>query len=770
MRGKQVGSILRGAAALLLIASVVFAADEPGRFRFQVPEATPLRPERAPLKAFGPVATDAGEVKPAAELKPVDSEARPAGPELKMAGPDLTAPAPLKPPSLGAPASAPAESAGPTLAPPRQNALREGPRLEGTGLRAPITQPEQKTPAPAAGPSLGTDISEPPPHGDTAPKVVDPPAKLTPPAAASPTAPSEPPKERLQPVPAPSDGPVEIEAASFSGITPGASTVEEVEKAWGKPKQVKDQNEMAVHLYQVEPFDRVEAVFSKGKVVSIIIRLEKSFPADAVARQLEISNIRPVLISDDLGHILGQSYPERGVVLSFEPSETVGKATMQVTQIVLEPINAEPFVLRAETNMDVRLEASLRDLDQALKLSPNIARAHWLRARLLAIQGDPTKAAAAADDAVRLEPKDPQYRVTRAQILGQLGRYAEAIAEAERAVANAGSRPHVKARAQCLLGDLLSAGPQPDYKRAIEQHNEAIKTADALTTSPHPAIRLPAKEVLVDAHLGAAHDIAWGNWNQKQTAVAAWLKRASGFADDLIKNEGGTLELRFRVATRALAACVGAQGKIDPSEWTEQVIRVGEELADSAGTPGAKQQIRWDLGLALYDAVQVYQMREQRDLAVKYGKKAIECLEQGAPSKPEAGQDRYLLGRLYFRMGSIQAIGEKDHGAAVIWFDKALPALEKSAPQVGAAERGRLGETMVSMAVSYWETGQRERAVKLTQQGVAYIEQAVQGGVMPSGSLEVPQSNLATMRRSLGQFSPNGDKIEQARKPGGAQR
>ena len=71
-----------------------------------------------------------------------------------------------------------------------------------------------------------------------------------------------------------------------------------------------------------------------------------------MAQQLELTNVRPVLVSNELGEILGQVYPERGVLFAFEPSKEPGKASMNVAQIILEPITAEPFVLRAETNLD----------------------------------------------------------------------------------------------------------------------------------------------------------------------------------------------------------------------------------------------------------------------------------------------------------------------------------------------------------------------------------------------------------------------------------
>ena len=106
-----------------------------------------------------------------------------------------------------------------------------------------------------------------------------------------------------------------------------------------------------------------------------MIRFQRGFPAAQVAEQLELTKVQPVLVSNELGEILGQSYPERGVLFSFEPADDPGKALKKVTHIVLEPITAEPFVLRAETNIDIRPEFSLHDAEQAIKLQPGNARA-----------------------------------------------------------------------------------------------------------------------------------------------------------------------------------------------------------------------------------------------------------------------------------------------------------------------------------------------------------------------------------------------------------
>ena len=173
-------------------------------------------------------------------------------------------------------------------------------------------------------------------------------------------------------------------------------------------------------------------------------------------------------------------------------------------------------------------------------------------------------------------------------------------------------RPHVKARALCLLGDLKGSGPHPDYKQALQLHTQALQAADALISDKHPAIRVAAKEVLLDAHLGALHDISWGAWREKERSAENWIAKATEIAQDLIKTEDGSDEYLFRVSTRALSADVGLQGKLDPAKWAKEVVRSGEVLISAAPEPARKAELQWQVAMSLYDAMQVYQMRPTR--------------------------------------------------------------------------------------------------------------------------------------------------------------
>jgi hypothetical protein len=61
-----------------------------------------------------------------------------------------------------------------------------------------------------------------------------------------------------------------------------------------------------------------------------------------------------------------------------------------------------------------------------------------------------------------------------------------------------------------------------------------------------------------------------------------------------------------------------------------------------------------------------------------------------------------------------------------------------------------IGEKLVSIGVSMWETGQRDSALALTEEGADLIQKAVDEGTMSKEALAVPFENLADMHRALG--------------------
>jgi tetratricopeptide (TPR) repeat protein len=624
------------------------------------------------------------------------------------------------------------------------NAAAEDPSSTGAPAEPQGRVPRLAKRNPIAGTPAGTD------DGQTRPGAGDAAPAATPPAGPRPGDAPAAGGEPLRPIPDPQQGaPVSVEAASFKGVTPGVTTKADVRKAWGPPKASTVADGSPVELYAVEPFKRVEVHYAADKVSAIVIRLGRTFPADAVAKTLELEMVRPVSVSNDMGEVLGRAYPERGVMFDFAPAKKPGQPLANVAQIIIEPVSAETFVLRAETMIDTRYDLARHDLEQALALEPGNARAHWLLARVLAAGEDWSKAVVEASAAVQLEPQNPQYRVSLAQFLVRANRLGEALDEAHKAIDLSADRPHIRARATCLVGDLTASGPNPDFKKALSFHTRAIQLADPLRGDPHPAIRWAAKEVFVDAHLGAAHDIAWGPWKDKSKALARWLELAAAEAKEMAAIEGSGPELLFRVHSQALAAYVGLRGELDPELEVRAVLDAGGQWIAAAHDPVQKLQAQRELGLALYDAVQIAQSRTDHTAALRYGEAAVEYLAMVNETKPSPTAS-FLLGRLYFRLGAIHALRDGDHKAAVAWFDKALPLLDRPSPDNVAADISRQGEAFVSMGVSYWQVGQRDKAVYLTQQGIRWMEQAVEQHTLDRTAMVVPYSNLAAMHRALG--------------------
>jgi tetratricopeptide (TPR) repeat protein len=540
---------------------------------------------------------------------------------------------------------------------------------------------------------------------------------------------------------------IEIEVATFNGAQPGRTTREELETLWGKPKESSEVGSDTVQQqYAVAPFDQVSVTLVKGVLTTILIQLEKAFPPEPLAKELQLDDIAPALVMDETGEPLGQAYPERGVIFTF----AAGHKDQLVAQIILEPIDPQSFVLRAERHARARYRANLADLDYALEVNAELVRAHALRAKILADVGDYAEARKSIAAAIQREPQNAEYRLLQARIWEQLGDIDQALEETRTALGLAEKQPVWKAAALAQLGDQIAAGRDRDYKQAATHHQQAIQLAQGLVRDKRVAVKRVAQRVLLDAHLAMANDIAWGSWKNKSTAVPQWLKRAEKLIDDGAKLDVDVANDRFKLSQDALAAFVGLQGQLDPTPWVELLAKQGAELVEAADDPLARQRMQWELGMAYYDALQVYHMRREYPQALTYGGLAVSFLEDAIASREPIPGQAYLMGRLYFRVGSIHAVQQKDHAKAIPWFDRAVPLMEEPIPHTAMADIGRQGETFVSMAVSYWDAGASDEALRLTQEGLKLIEQAVEEEILDRAALAIPYSNLADMHRQLG--------------------
>jgi tetratricopeptide (TPR) repeat protein len=563
--------------------------------------------------------------------------------------------------------------------------------------------------------------------------------------------------------PAPAAGPSVCEVMQFKGIRPGISRISDVAKAWGAPQRIERQDTMLRHIYPCERFKRAEITYYQDKVLSIVLQLERPAGVHELLEQLDLLRYEPVEVVTSAGKLVGLSIPERAAALSFVPGHRD-----EVSHVVFDCPDSQPFVLRAASRLADNYTLCLDDLACALALDPQNAEALALKATVLLRLGQAHEAAAVIEKTAPRDAESARQLLVQSKVLSELGQYDQALEVAQRALAGCQRDVVLKARVICELADQLAAGPRRDYKSALDLHVQAIQLVEPLASDPRQAVRQAAREIRLDAHLAAANDIAWGDWKSKETVVPKWLDRANLLVGDS-STEAQRLEAMMKLCRKALSASVGMKGQLDPAKWIEGLSVASAARLEALRDPVYRHQVEWDLGLALYDALQAYQMRGDIPLALKYGLLAAAHLEKAIDERHDSMLGQYLLGRLYFRMGSMQAITNKNHREAIEWFDKAWPSLTRRMPTSAWSDPGRQGETLVSMAVSYWAAGRPEKALQLTRQGVEWMEQAVSEGILDKQALAVPYSNLAAMHRFLGEedkalgFSRLADRMKAAK-------
>jgi tetratricopeptide (TPR) repeat protein len=188
----------------------------------------------------------------------------------------------------------------------------------------------------------------------------------------------------------------------------------------------------------------------------------------------------------------------------------------------------------------------------------------------------------------------------------------------------------------------------------------------------------------------------------------------------------------------------------DPTPWIQEAEATTKQLMAENQDKLFRARIDWMMGEAYQYALRVEHTRGDAGQASLYGNRAIDHLSAGAEPRTSSPEAEQTVGRLYFYLGAINAVHKEDHAEAVGWYDKARPILTAERPKSEFVVPRREGESLVSMAVSYWQQDQRELAVELTTEGARLMERGVASGVLEEPALAVPYGNLATMHRRLG--------------------
>jgi tetratricopeptide (TPR) repeat protein len=552
-------------------------------------------------------------------------------------------------------------------------------------------------------------------------------------------------------------GAVPYQPVKFQGMIAGESTKAELTETWGEPSETVATDDGEVLIYSIEPFKAVEVLVTEGGVLSAIkVTLAAALDPKQLAKQLGLDEIDPVTVNDSEEIPLGQAFPERGVLFMFDESDSIGPVgedglPVSVSQVVIQPLDSRAFALRAENRLHGPYEKNISDLETAISLDADFARAHWLLSEMYMATGQADSADAEAAAACEMEPWNAAYQIRRGQTLALLGEYDDAVHRTRAVLDRKDLEPIVHAQALHEMAKLASLGDVQIASKSIPFYTRAIEIADRVATDAPRNDRRAAKQLMVEAHMAVAEEIARQAFNQKVESLSEWIGRASGLAEEYIENDGGSVELRLLIAQRALAALASFKPTLDPAPWVAEAEEAAGTLLAHYDDELWQQRIKWELGIVYHNAMRVEHSRRQTIAAISYGQKAIEHLAAGAVSRQAVHSSEQLVGQLYFHMGAVHAVHQQDHAKAAQWYDKATPLLNGPRPVSELYAPRREGEMLVSIGVTYWQLGQQSRALEVTQSGASLVEMAVEDGILAKSALAVPYTNLATMYEEMGE-------------------
>ena len=534
----------------------------------------------------------------------------------------------------------------------------------------------------------------------------------------------------------------EAVALSFHGIVPGVSNRIDVLREWGDPRTEDTMGETL--RYRFDKLRSVRVKFAEEIVDAVVVELDAPLSTEALVSKLELTPVQPALLADDAGDPLALAFPERGIVMRYAGEGQVG-------EIVIQPVKAAGFLLRAESLAKSNLSSCRRDLERALDLDRTSAHTRDLLSKYHLKVGEAVTAERYAAEALEIEPKNDAYRLQHARCLRQLARNDLAVDETRKVLESSGNGTLTRAQALYEMSQLASLGSNAVAQRAVLLLTKSIDIADRLAVGSDYRVKQQAKELLVETHLAMAVEIARGEWAREDQTIPQWIERASALSEEMIATDVSNLPYRLDVAVSALAAAASLETPIDPLLWIEEAEETAELLSNSTEDLETRAQYDWQLGLAYFHAAQVQHRRSEPESAERLGKLAMTKLGELSKRRGELPDTAYLMGRLYFQIGAIHAVHHNDHAIACQWYDRSLEYLLYPMPVTTMAAPQQHGDALVSMGVSFWHVKRREDAIDATQAGVELIEHAVQEGLLSADSLVVPYGNLAAMYEAQGE-------------------
>jgi len=541
-----------------------------------------------------------------------------------------------------------------------------------------------------------------------------------------------------------------VDPVTFNGVCPGKTTRNELrarmEPKFGLGEAFTREDGAKGYAWALEegPLERAEATLDGDVVDSIRIKLADPLSVDELAAFFEIGDLNSVSILDESGVSIGEVYPECGLIFSLKPG------TRSALAVMIEPLDPEAFVLRAEGEIETDTDLAIVDLKFAVELDPQHLRARRMLLALLCEQGKWQQALALGSVTEELDPEDVWTHLKNASVLMAIGRYDEA----RQRVLIVKTMPNLEgvapAQVERMLGRIDVECPSPDHKAAVKHFDTAIRSAMQLRQARSKSIREAARDVLLDANLGMAVAIAKGEWQRKGEVVAKWLAAASKMVDDVSPETAERPLLEIQLCRGALAAAAGCE-VVDPLPWVKRLLVTRDRINNDLTDAWQRRQIDWEVGLGLADALTASQKRGVATDLIDNATLTVAYLERGAEHRELTDTERASIGDLLFRIGVLHSLQNGDHATAVTWFEKVRSYWDRNASFESHGEVGRLGESYVSMAVSYWQVDRRDDALDLCRRGIDCMVTAVDNRLLDEPALALAYGNLSMMYAEQGE-------------------
>lgn len=541
-----------------------------------------------------------------------------------------------------------------------------------------------------------------------------------------------------------------VDPVTFNGICPGKTTRNELrakmEPKFGLGEAFTREDGAKGYAWALEegPLERAEATLDGEIVDSIRIKLSDPLSVDELAAFFEIGDLTSVSILDESGVSIGEVYPECGLIFSLKPG------TRSALAVMIEPLDPEAFVLRAEGEIETDTDLAIVDLKFAVELDPQHLRARRMLLALLCEQGKWQQALVVGTVTEELDPEDLWTRLKNVSVLMALGRYDDARARILAVKTLPGLEGVAPAQVERMLGRIDIECGTPDYKAGVKHFENAIRGAMQLRQARSKSIREAARDVLLDANLGMAVAIAKGDWQRKGEVVAKWLAASSKMVDDISPDAAERPLLEIQLCRGALAAASGCE-EIDPLPWVKRLLVTRDRMSDGLTDAWQRRQIDWEVGLGLSDALTASQKRGEATDLLDNATLTVAYLERGAEARELTDSERASVGDLVFRIGVLHSLQNGDHATAVTWFDKLRTYWDRNSSFTTHGEVGRLGESYVSMAVSYWQVDRREDALELCRRGIDCMVTAVDNRLLDEPALALAYGNLSMMYAEQGE-------------------